>query len=215
MSISNKKIETSVIDVGNVQVLVEDIHKTRETVLLDLKGRPSLSISEIRYLRDKFVNKELFTKVLENAENSIFLKGILTIVEEIFQNGKALTIKQVAFFALYYRNQLGSKDSFNRIIKNTEGLFENWFNIYVRYNLLIQLELFYTEAITNLIDLHKADIYQEDIELEKKSTIRFIEKTFLKDFKSFLFNDWEKALSINPEFSEIINTKRKTIIFNE
>lgn len=215
MSISNKKIETSVIDVGNIKVLVEDVHKTKETLLLDLEGRPSLSISEIRYLRDKFVNKELFTKVIENAENSIFVKGILTIVEEIFQNGKALTIKQVAFFALYYRNQLASKDSFHRILKNTEGLFENWFNIYVRYNLLIQLELFYVESIGNLIELHKADIYEEDIELEKKSTIRFIERTFLKDFKSFLFNDWEKALLVNPEFSEIMNTKRKTIIFNE
>lgn len=213
MSIDKKRIDTSIIDVANIKVLVEDSAKTKETTLLDFNGRSNITIAEIRDLRDKFVNKKFFTKVIDNAEGSIFLKGILTDAEKVFHDSKVATIKQTAFFAIYYRNQLRSKDSFDRILKNTNGIFENWFNIYVKYNLLIKLELFYTDTILTLIELFGASILAEDIELEKKQTIRFIERTFLNDFKSFLLTDWEVSLEGNPEYHEKIIAKRKTILF--
>jgi hypothetical protein len=125
MSISRKQIETSIINVGEVPVLVEDMIKTRETMILDFEARTTLTIAEIRSLRDKFVNKKLFQKIIDNAEGSIFLNNILTIEEQIFNDSKALTIKQVAYFAIYYKKQLGQKDSFNRVIKNTEGGFDS------------------------------------------------------------------------------------------
>ncbi len=214
MPIDKKKIDTSILDVADVKVLVEDSLKTRETILLDFNGRSSITINEIRDLRDRFVNKRFLTKIIDNAKGSIFLKGILTEAEEVFHNAKASTIKQTAFFALYYRNQLSSQESFERVIKNTDGTFENWFNIHVKYNLFIKLEQYYYETIIHLIELSgSVKILNEDIELEKKSTMLFIKQNFLIDFKSFLLSDWEIAFKKNPEYHEKSMAKRKTILF--
>lgn len=219
MSIKGKRIETSIINLGDTKVLIEDTEKTKETALFDFENRTTLTIEEIRDLRDKFKNKKLFSKIIQNAEGSIFLTDILTKEEQIFKDARLLTIKQIAFFAVYYKNQLQQKDSFYRIVKNTnDSLFENWFNIHVRYNFLIKLAQFYTETINGLLALEDnkdTTIYESDIEIEKKETIKWIEKTFLQDFKLFLFVDWEKALEKNSEFIEKITKKKETIIFNE
>lgn len=213
MSVDNKKIDTSIIDVANIKVLVEDSVKTRETMVLDFNGRSNITINQIRDLRDRFVNKKFFNKIIENAKNSIFLKGILTAAESAFHDAKTASIKQMAFFAMYYRNQINSKESFDKVLKNTDSVFENWFNIHVKYNLLIKLEAFYMETIITLIEISGAPILAEDIELEKKETIKFIELNFLDDFKSFLFVDWTKALETNQEYHDKITEKRKTILF--
>lgn len=218
MSISRKKMETSIINLGEVKVLVENVDKTRETELFNFENRTSLTIEEIRSLRDQFKNKKLFSKIITNAEGSIFLNDILTKEEQIFKDARLLSIKQVAYFAVYYKNQLQQKDSFYRIVKNTDNsLFENWFNIHVKYNLLIKLEQFYLDTIHGLMDLDKnqTTIYETDIEKEQKDTIRWIERTFLNDFKTFLFIEWEKALATNSEFAEKITKKKETIIFSE
>ncbi len=217
MPVSRKRLETSVINVGNIQVLVEDLVKTRETAILDFENRSTLSIAEIRSLRDKFINKKLFSKIIDNAEGSIFLNNILTIEEQIFNDSKALTVKQVAYFAIYYKKQLGDKDSFHRITKNTDSKFENWFNIHVKYNFLIKLERFYAETINTLINLnHKTTtVYETDIEFEQKQTIRYIERTFLPYFKSFLLYDWEQAILKNEDFVLAIEKKKETIIFDK
>ena len=217
MSISRKRMETSVINVGNIPVLVEDLVKTRETTILDFENRSTLTIAEIRSLRDKFVNKKLFSKIIDNAEGSIFLNDILTIEEQIFNDSKALTVKQVAYFAIYYKKQLGQKDSFHRIIRNTDGEFDNWFNIHVKYNFLIKLERFYAETINTLINLNykTTTIYETDIEFEQKQTIRYIERTFLPYFKSFLLYDWEQAVLKNEDFKATTEKKKETIIFDK
>ncbi len=217
MSISRKQIETSIINVGEVPVLVEDMIKTRETMILDFEARTTLTIAEIRSLRDKFVNKKLFQKIIDNAEGSIFLNNILTIEEQIFNDSKALTIKQVAYFAIYYKKQLGQKDSFNRVIKNTEGGFDSWFRIHVKYNFLIKLERFYAETINTLINLNykTTTVYETDIEFEQKQTIRYIERTFLPYFESFLQYDWDQAVVKNDEFMATTEKKKKTIIFDK
>ncbi|MGL6125097.1 MAG: hypothetical protein ACRC1F_01245 [Metamycoplasmataceae bacterium] len=219
MSISRKRMETSIIDVGEIKVLVEDVIKTRETEVFDFENRTTLTIDEIRGLRDQFTNKKLFSKIILNAEGSIFLNGTLTGEEQIFKDAKLLTVKQVAFFAVYYKNQLGQKDSFHRIVKNTDkSLFNNWFNVHVRYNFLIKLGEFYNETINGLLDLKENKdiiLYESDIEKERKDTIKWIEKTFLKDFKAFLLLDWEIALQKNGEFVEKTTKKKETIIFNE
>lgn len=219
MSISRKKMETSIIDVGAIKVLVEDAVKTRETAVFDFENRTTLTIEEIRELRDQFKNRKLFSKIILNAEGSIFLNDTLTKNEQIFNDARLLTIKQVAFFAVYYRNQLGQKDSFHRIVKNTDkSLFSNWFNVHVKYNFLIKLGEFYNETINGLCELKDNEnivLYESDIESERKSTIRWIEKTFLIDFRSFLLADWEEALEKNSEFVEKITKKNETIIFNE
>ncbi len=219
MSINIKKQKTSIIDFGEIKVLIEEpkeTHDMQNTMSLDLNSKSMLTIGEIRDLRDKFENKKLFTKIIKNAEGSIFLDGTLTIQEQIFKDARDLTIKQIAYFAVYYRNQLKQSDSFSRIVKNTDGLFENWFNIHVKYNFLIKLKNFYIETISSLTTLgdRDASIYETDIELGKKQVIGFIEKTFLHDFKLFLFYDWENTFTKNEEFIEVSQKKKQTILFD-
>ncbi|MGL5204988.1 MAG: hypothetical protein ACRC9F_00435 [Metamycoplasmataceae bacterium] len=218
MSINKKIMETSIINLGQTKILISEAEKTRETELFHLGKRTSLTIDEIRTLRDQFKNKKLFSKIIANAEGSIFLTDTLTKEEQIFLDAKLLTVKQVAFFAVYYRNQLNKKSSFLRIVKNTEdSLFDNWFNIHVKYNFLIKLGDFYNKTIFSLADLknnQSANIYESDIESERKITIKWIEKTFLKDFKAFLLADWKRALEKNEEFAEKVTKKNETIIFN-
>ncbi|MGL5205600.1 MAG: hypothetical protein ACRC7B_01650 [Metamycoplasmataceae bacterium] len=219
MSISRKIVETSIINLGETQVLVCEAEMNRKKELFHFGNRTSLTIDEIRTLRDQFKNKKLFSKIIDNAEGSIFLTDTLTKEEQIFLDARLLTIKQVAFFAVYYKNQLNEKSSFLRIVKNTEdSLFDNWFNIHVKYNFLIKLGKFYNATITTLSELKdnkSAHIYESDIESERKETIKWIEKTFLKDFRAFLLADWKIALEKNEEFSEKVSKKNETIIFNE
>ncbi|MGL5617507.1 MAG: hypothetical protein ACRCWU_00405 [Metamycoplasmataceae bacterium] len=218
MSINRKILETSVINLGETKVLVGEAEKTRETELFHFGNRTSLTIDEIRTLRDQFKNKKLFSKIIENAEGSIFLTDTLTKEEQIFLDAKLLTVKQVAFLAVYYKNQLNKKSSFIKIVKNTEdSLFDNWFNVHIKYHFLIKLGDFYNETISSLSELkdnQSANLYESDIESEKKATIKWIEKTFLKDFRAFLLTDWKKALEKNDAFAEKVSKKNETIIFN-
>ncbi len=219
MSINIKNQKTTVINLGEYDILINDVKKTqefKETTILDLSNKSMLKIGEIRYLRDSFENKKLFTKIIKNAEGSIFLDGTLTIQEKIFNDARDLTIKQVAYFAVYYKNQLGQSDSFSRIVKNTNALFENWFHTYVKYNFLVKLDNFYITTISALTTLGDKDatIYETDIELGRKEVIRFIERNFLKDFKSFLFSDWEKSLKKNEDFLTDSLKKKQTILFD-
>ncbi|MGL4252115.1 MAG: hypothetical protein ACRDCJ_02715 [Metamycoplasmataceae bacterium] len=219
MSINRKIMETSVINLGKTKVLVCEAEKNREKELFHFGNRTSLTIDEIRMLRDQFKNKKLFSKIIDNAEGSIFLTDTLTKEEQIFLDAKLLTVKQVAFFAVYYKNQLNEESSFIRIVKNTEeSLFDNWFNIHVKYNFLIKLGKFYNDTITSLAELkdnQSANIYESDIESERKATLKWIEKTFLKDFRTFLLADWKIALEKNEKFAEKVAKKNETIIFNE
>ena len=79
------------------------------------------------------------------------------------------------------------------------------------------MERFYAETINTLINLNykTTTIYETDIEFEQKQTIRYIERTFLPYFKSFLLYDWEQAVLKNEDFQATTEKKKETIIFDK
>ncbi|MGL4343443.1 MAG: hypothetical protein ACRCRZ_02680 [Metamycoplasmataceae bacterium] len=197
-------------------VYIDLDHKTEEFLIKEESNeelnkellKEILSLEEIKFLRNSIKNNSLLLKkIIEISESSRNFFEANTDYEQLFEDAKNLSIEKLGFFAIFFRKQLLNKDSFKLILSNSNKSFEHWFKTYVKYRLLISLEAFFESVVTSLSEIRNILILEKDIEITKKSLIRFIEENLIQDFKNFLFEDWNYALEENKSYEE----KRKKI----
>lgn len=219
MAISNKKIKTTQITVGDStsELLVKDNEssKNKRTYVSRFNNfvEEVLSLDELKFLKDDIKNNSnLLTKIVEISSSSRKFFESNTVYEQIFEDAKNLTLEKVGFFAVNFRNQLTNKTSFRQILKSGENNFEYWFHNFIEYTLLVRLADYYNQTIASLSDIRGYNVLLTDIEVQRKSTIRFIKENLLDNFKEFLYYEWKKALIKNVEYDRKRNLAEKTIL---
>ena len=177
MPFISRKVQSELIDFQGTRTLVFDQEKTKELELN--RGELSISLEEIKRLREKFHSNEKLSKMLEQTDD--YWQKInqeINSVEFFYEIVWKRMQIEVLFLINYFTHELVNPEVFAQIIING-ATYESWFVNNFKNVFLNKLKDFYMKVVKNYANKVSIDIYETDAEMKVKEVMDNIEEIYV------------------------------------